>query len=68
MPLGNREEEVRPNVQPEKRPNFIVTDADKAKKRSRLRLMKERNEAYLAEQKEYEDEELTQELGVFATK
>ena len=68
MPLGNREEEVKPNVQPEKRPNFIVTDVDKAKKRSRLRLMKERNEAYLAEQKEYEDEELTQELGVFATK
>ena len=29
---------------------------------------KERNEAYLAEQKEYEDEEFTQELRVFATK
>jgi hypothetical protein len=68
MPLGDRKEEVKPNVQPEKRPSFIVTDADKAKKRARLRLMKERNEAYLAEQKEYEDEEFTQELRVFATK
>jgi hypothetical protein len=68
MPLRDREEEVKPTVQPEQRPSFIVTDADKARKRSRLRLMKERNEAYLAEQKDYEDEEFTQELRVFSTK
>ena len=69
MPLGDQKEEVAPKVQPEQRQSFIVTDAEKAaRKRSRLRLMKERNEAYLAEQKEYEEEEFTQELRVFATK
>ena len=40
-------------------------------KNARLRLLKERNENYLAEQKDYEDEindELTKELTVSATK
>jgi hypothetical protein len=52
----------------EKETDVAVTAVQKAKaKNARLRLMKERNEIYLAEQKEERDaeaQELTQELRV----
>ena len=56
MPVAERENAVDHKV--------VVTAIERAKlKNARLRLMKERNENYLAEQKEHEvDEELTKEL------
>ena len=56
MPVAERENAVEDRV--------VVTAIERAKrKNARLRLMKERNENYLAEQKEHEvDEELTKEL------
>jgi hypothetical protein len=56
MPVAEPKEAVEPAV---------ATAIQKAKAKSaRLRLMKERNEHYLAEQREDVDEELTQELRV----
>ncbi len=58
MPLAEPKEAVEPGV---------VTAIQRAKtKNARLRLMKERNENYLAEQRDEEaiDEEVTKELKV----
>ena len=61
MPVAEPKEPVEP---------VVVTAIQKAKaKNARLNLMKERNENYLAEQRDEDaaDEELTKELGVSTT-
>ena len=57
---------------PSIRPEAAATAVEKAKaKNARLRLMKERNESYLAERRDYDDEandDLTKELTVSSDK
>jgi hypothetical protein len=64
MPSAEQNETVEPSV----RTNGVASHNEKAK-RARLRHMKERNENYLAEQREEQaaEDELTQELRVSVT-